>query len=225
MRAGGRRITVGLLLGLATAGAMAPSAVEPAPAQRVAVAPLVEELLSTLRSHAVMTAEFVQHNRWLAFAESDTARGCLTLVPPDRFRLEYVRPPGHLVGSDGRYVWTVVPEERQVLRAPLAQTTGWGELFYRGLDAPRDSLAPVHVDAQWGRVAAIALQPQPEWGLRELDVRVQVATGRLVGYAYTDEEGNRTTFRFEQVAFGGEVDSSVFRFSVPEGYELFDAGR
>ncbi|MBD3235612.1 MAG: hypothetical protein GF330_02785 [Candidatus Eisenbacteria bacterium] len=193
--------------------------------EETAVAPLVHRLLEDLRAHAGLTADFVQYNHWLAFAETDTSRGRLTLAPPDRFRLDYRQPPGHRIGSDGRYVWTIVPEQKQVLRAPRAETTGWDALFYEGLAAPRDSLALVREDPQWGRVASITLAPQPEWGLRALAVDLAVPSARPVGYAYTDEEGNRTRFRFTDLRYASAFDSTLFHFSVPEGYELFDAGR
>lgn len=193
--------------------------------ERVAARPLLARLLAELRAGAGMAAEFVQVNRWVVFDEPDTARGQLTVAFPNRFRLEYSHPPGHLVGSDGRHVWTFLPDERQVLRAELDETTGWVEFFFRGLEQPADSLARLYEHPRWGTVAVAALWVRPQWGLRDLYVELRLSGGLPVGYGYTDEEGNRVSFQFDKVALPESVDSGLFDFAVPDGYELFETGR
>lgn len=167
-------------------------------------------------------ARFVQTNRWAAFDEADTARGTLTVAPPDRFRFQYAQPPGHVVGSDARYVYTYIPEERQVLRAAAHHTTGLGELFWDGLGQAADSLARVVVRPDGERWAWVNLQPRPQWALRELAVAVRMPAFVPAAYRYVDEEGNEVRFELRRWRTLAAVPDSVFRFAVPEGYERLD---
>jgi outer membrane lipoprotein-sorting protein len=157
-----------------------------------AAAPLLARLRARLDAREVFQSSFLQSSYWVAFDEADSAAGILTVAPPDRFRLDYERPAGHLIGSDGRRVWTFVPEDRS---------------------------GP---DSDHGPVVRVPLRARPSWGVIELHVDLARATGMPVGYGYTDEEGNRFIFAFRDPRFVSAVDEGLFRFSVPEGYELFE---
>ncbi len=192
--------------------------------EQLPAAPLVEELLARFARSAGMRAEFLQINRWVVLEEPDSARGLLTVSPPHRFRLEYTEPAGHRMGCDGRYVWTYIPEERQVLRAAWRETTGWGDFFLQSLKEGADSLVTVREVPGGRRVAFLKLGPRPEWGLRELEMEIDLATGNPRAYGYIDEEGNRVRFEFLTVSFPKSLDDELFHFTVPESYELLDVG-
>jgi outer membrane lipoprotein-sorting protein len=185
--------------------------------------PVLAQARAHLRDRAGLRAEFRQVSEWAALGEADTSRGILTVAPSGRFLLDYAVPRGHRIGSDGARVWTYVPEERQVLRARVKQTTGWSGLFFESLAAAADSLAVVTATPDWGRVARVALVPRPEWGLAALHAVISLDSGLPVGYGYTDEEGNRIGFRFTSVRLLDALPDTLFRFSVPPGYALFDA--
>jgi outer membrane lipoprotein-sorting protein len=190
--------------------------------ERVPAAPMVEMFLERLSSAAGLQARFTQVNRWAVIDEADSAGGVLTLVPPQRFRLEYAHPRGHQVGCDGRYVWTFIPEERQVLRADVSATTGWGDFFLRAFYEGADSMATVSTRADGRRAARLILGPRPEWGVQSMDVTLDADRGVPLAYAYVDEEGNRYQFSFEEVSFPAHLPDSLFHFAVPRGYELVD---
>jgi outer membrane lipoprotein-sorting protein len=215
--AAGRHTAALVLACLGLCGATAAGAEAP-----VASAPLLEAILARLETRGAFESEFRQCNYWVAFDEADSARGRMTLAVPNRFCLDYREPPGHRVVGDGRYVWTVVPEERQVLRAAQEATSGWGDFFYRGLESAVDSLVPAVRDPAWGAVAHIALEPRPAWGIDSLYVDVALEGAMPVGYGYIDEEGNRIDFRFTAPRFPAGVDPARFKLELPEGYELFE---
>ena len=224
------RLRVALLLLIALAGGAGPGTLPAREAgarpessgEAGAVAPLLARLRARLDAGEVFQSSFLQSSYWVAFDEADSAAGVLTVAPPDRFRLDYERPAGHLIGSDGKYVWTLVPEDRQVLRARVEETTGWGQFFYEGLGQALDSLASAGPDSEHGPVVRVPLRARPSWGVSELHVDLARATGMPVGYGYTDEEGNRFIFAFGEPHFLSAVDEGLFRFSIPEGYELFE---
>ncbi|MBM3317328.1 MAG: outer membrane lipoprotein carrier protein LolA [Candidatus Eisenbacteria bacterium] len=216
----GRRAAWALALHLAAAACPAAAS---EPEDMTAVGPLVAAVRQRLIAGSLFQTEFVQVNRWAAFSEPDTARGRLTLAPPDRFVLEYREPPGQRIGSDGSFVWTFVPEERQVVRAPLDDTTGWGDFFVRGLETPADSFGRVERRAPWGEVVRVRLLPREEWGLEGLYVEIAAEARLPVGYGYTDAEGNAADFVFTRPRFPEAVGDTLFRFRVPAGHELFEA--
>lgn len=190
--------------------------------ERVVAAPMVEAFLQQLSSAAGLRTRFTQVNTWAVIEEADTSRGVLTLVPPDGFRLEYAVPRGHRVGCDGRYVWTYVPEERQVLRAELSATTGWGDFFLRAFYEGADSLVEITNGPGGRRAAQIVLGPRPEWGVQAMEVALDADRAVPLAYGYTDEEGNRYRFSFEGVEFPPALPDTLLRFTVPPGYELVE---
>jgi outer membrane lipoprotein-sorting protein len=210
------------VLVMATLAGAGRSPAAPEQGDRVAAAPIVETFLHRLAPAAGMRAHFTQVNLWAAIGEADTARGQLTLAPPHRFRLEYEHPRGHRVGCCGTHVWTYIPEERQVLRAALAATTGWGDFFLRALVEGADSLATLATVAGVRRAARIELGPRPEWGVQEMQVVLDADRGEPLAYLYVDEEGNRYRFEFRRVEFPAMLPDTLFAFGVPPGYELVD---
>ncbi len=183
---------------------------------------VVEQVLGRMQDAVGFAAEFEQINRWAAFDEPDQARGRLTVAPPDRFRFDYSEPDGHVVGSDGEHVYTVIPEERQVLRAAVRHTTGLGELFWEGLERAADSTAWIERDEQGREFAHIALPPRPEWGLHELEVVLETTRATPAYYRYVDEEGNRVRFQFLSWEWLARVPEDLFGFPIPEGFERLD---
>ncbi len=211
------RRVIGALIGVGWLMSAAASAI----ADEMPGAPLVESLLERLESGGGLRAPFVQINHWVMTPEPDTSRGVLSVAPPHRFRLDYQEPAGHCVGCDGRQVWTFVPEERQVLRAQLGGTTGWGDFFLEGLREAADSAAVVRV-VGGKRRAVLTLGARPAWGVQELVLELDVDTREPVAYEYTDEEGNRFRFEFTDVSYPSEWPPAAFRFEAPDGYEILD---
>ncbi len=201
---------------------VAPRGPEASDASRTPAAPIVEAFLERVSLAAGMRARFLQVNRWAVLDEADTARGRMTLAPPQRFRLQYDVPAGHLVGCDGRHVWTFVPEERQVLRADVSAATGWGDFFLRTFYESADSLATVWRTSDGAHVARIALGPRPEWGIRAMEAVLDRDRSVPVSYGYTDEEGNRYRFHFFDPEFPAALADTLFHFAVPPGYELLE---
>ncbi|MCK4304519.1 MAG: outer membrane lipoprotein carrier protein LolA, partial [Candidatus Eisenbacteria sp.] len=187
--------------------------------EQIDAAPLVEALLAQLAGAAGLRAEFLQINKWTVIDAADSARGTLVIAPPQRFLLEYREPAGHRVGCDGQFVWTYIPEERQVMRAAVTETTGWGDFFLRGLEESVDSLATLQEEGG-RRCACFMLGARPQWGVRSLELKIDLATGDLVYCAYQDEEGNRIHFELRQVEFPIAFRDSLFHFTVPQGFEL-----
>ncbi len=213
---------ISLLLAVAFALLVICSFSEADASESVSARLLASNLQNRVERCAALVASFRQINYWVMMEEADTANGSLILAPPHRFRLEYKRPAGHLVGCDGNYIWTYLPEDRQVLRASWRHTTGWGALFLKGLDAADDSLLTIITTPDGARVARLDLGAHPNWNLEALEVEIDIASGDPVSYSYEDEEGNRTRFDFLSVSYPETIDASDFEFFIPESYEMLD---
>src|SRR2546425_5051387 len=96
-----------------------PAAGPPAvPADAVAEARAVEEALNGLNG---LVASFTQTVESAGLPRPRVEKGKVYLLRPGRMRWEYEVPRGKLAVADGRKSYVYLPEERQVLVAPLDQ--------------------------------------------------------------------------------------------------------
>src|SRR5256712_4442526 len=109
-----------------------PAAGPPAvPADAVAEARAVEEALNGLTG---LVALFPQTVESAGLPRPQVEKGKVYLLRPGRMRWEYEVPRGKLAVADGRKSYVYLPEERQVLVAPLdpqGTRTGVGLLLDR----------------------------------------------------------------------------------------------
>lgn len=195
-----------------------------APDDAVSEARRVEAALNGMRG---LVARFTQTVESPGLPRPQIERGTVYLLRPGRMRWEYDEPRGKLAVADGRRSWLYLPEERQVLVAPLRSIeAGRGvPLLMRGrIDLTGD------FDIDWG--------PRPENGPRPLlltprspsaeyrylllepgpDHLVRVLTA-------VDPLGGRVTYRFSLVTQVGDLDETLFRFVPPEGVEVREMAR
>src|SRR5881296_1270524 len=110
-------VTVSTILAGSRLAAAPPAAGSPAvPADAVTEARAVEEALNGVRG---LVASFTQTVESAGLPRPQVEKGTLSLLRPGRMRWEYDEPPGKLAVADGRKSYVYLPEERQVLVAPL----------------------------------------------------------------------------------------------------------
>jgi len=188
-----------------------------------------EAVFETVRGwileHPSLEAPFVQVNRWTGWsdAEPDTARGVLHLERPCCFRLDYTDPPGHEVVCDGETLWTYVPDLEQVIRTPVPEAgVGAGDLFLWLLRSARPDTTAI---AEEPPIFRLGVEPPDDIGWRWLQIRVDMDSGSIAGYAYEDLQGNQTSFTFLEFTSVGRRGRESFRFRPPPGVavEVVDA--
>src|SRR2546427_9996335 len=114
----------------AAAGSAAGGA-PPGPADAVSEARRVEEALNGLKG---FVASFTQTVESPGLPRPQVEKGTVYLLRPGRMRWDYDVPRGKLAVADGRRTYVYLPEERQVLVAPLdphGTRTGVGLLLNR----------------------------------------------------------------------------------------------
>jgi len=188
------------------------------PADAVSEARSVEEALNGVRG---LVASFTQTVESAGLPRPQLERGTLYLMRPGRMRWEYDVPRGKLAIADGRRSWVYLPEERQVLVAPLdmdqsrsataillqrADLVGSFEISW-GKDDPRGP-RPLLLKPR---------EPQPEYDHLVLtpgaDHLVRVLT-------IFDPLGSQITYRFERLRRVETLDDDLFRFDPPAGIEI-----
>ena len=219
MTIGSREARVGasMILAAALAGAAARRAEAP-PADAVAEARAVEEALNGVRG---LVASFTQTVESAGLPRPQVEKGTLSLLRPGRMRWEYDEPPGKLAVADGRKSYVYLPEERQVLVAPLdlhGTRNGVGLLL-----GPVDLVGSFEIS--WGPPTSTRPRPlllKPRAARPEYDQLLLVpAEDHLVrALTIVDPLGSRITYRFDRIRRVETLDDALFRFQAPPGVEV-----
>ena len=212
-------------LGLAGAGRTAEAAAPPpagAQADAVGEARRLEEALNGVRG---LIASFTQTVESPGLPRPQIEKGTVYLLRPGRMRFQYDTPKGKLAISDGRKTYLYLPEERQVLVAPLD---------------PRSPASGVSILMQRIDLVstfAVSWGPGPERGPRPLMLSPRapqpeyeyllLTTGpdRLVrSLTIVEPLGSRVTYRLDRVRQVDTLDDELFEFSPPAGIEVQEVG-
>src|SRR5438445_9307435 len=108
------QISAPLLLGLALA-------VAPAAAADNALHQALARLQSRYETTRTLTADFRQSVESPTLASPLESHGTLAFEKPNRMRWDYAAPDPQLIVGDGETLWIYQPEDKQVIKAPLAQ--------------------------------------------------------------------------------------------------------
>lgn len=196
-----------LALGLAPAGT--PASAPPLAAQ--AAASDLDKVVGALRQISTMRADFTQTDRL-----GNTVRGVMTLKRPGKIRFDYGKDADLLVISNGKSLYMVDYEVRQVERWPI-KNSPLGALF----DPERDvktfgKLVPT------GNKDVFSVEvrdpKKPEFGMINLIfVRNPSAPGglQLTHWVALDAQNNRTRVQLSNQRYGLAVADSTFTFKDP----------
>jgi outer membrane lipoprotein carrier protein len=154
--------------------------------------------------------------------------GTLYLLRPGRMRWEYSRPPGKLAIADGDKTWLYLPEDRQVLVAPLtgeAGDRGMSILLGERIDLLREFAVSWGPSGEKGAARALQLIPRSP---RE-EYRSLLLTPRpdhlVRALTIVDALGGRVTYRFDDLRTVDSLETSLFRFTPPPDVEVQEVPR
>jgi len=165
-------------------------------------------------------ASFTQQFTPKGFKNSQSESGTVIFGPLPQMRWSYARPEQKLFVFDGSRSWFYIPADKQVTVADLdAERRAELPFLIIGDPAARDR-AFVVKETTKGNVVTATLQPRSAAAMiRNVVVSIDAATHFIRSVAYTDREGNQTTF-----SFGGfhkrATSPELFKFSVPAGVQV-----
>lgn len=188
-----------------------PSAYLAAPVPVSAAAGDLDSAVAALRGISTMTADFTQTDR-----NGSTVPGKLFLKRPGKIRFEYVPSAKMLVVSNGKSLYLVDYEVKQVQRWPIGNSP-LGALLDPSRDVkafgklmPTDNPNVVSVE--------VRDRKHPEYGVITLIfIRDAASPGglRLTNWVALDAQNNRTTVRLSNQAYGPAIADNKFSFTDP----------
>jgi outer membrane lipoprotein-sorting protein len=196
-----------LALGLAsgdTGPLAAPAAAQPAATD-------LDKVVGALRAISTMQADFTQTDR-----QGNTLRGVMTLKRPGKIRFDYGKNADFLVVSNGKSLYVVDYEVKQVERWPIGNSP-LGALFDPEKDVKRfGKLVPT---ANANVLSVEVRDPKkPEFGMITLIfVKNAAAPGglQLTHWVALDAQNNRTRVNLSNQRYGVAVADSTFTFKDP----------
>ncbi len=197
-----------LALGLAPGDSVRLTA--PAAAQSAATSDL-DRVVGALRAISTMKADFTQTDR-----QGNTLRGVMTLKRPGKIRFDYGKDADFLVVSNGKSLYVVDYEVKQVERWPIGNSP-LGALFDPGKDVKRFGKI-----VQTGNKDVFSVEvrdpKKPEFGMITLIfVKNASAPGglQLTHWVALDAQNNRTRVALSNQRYGVAVADSAFTFTDP----------
>jgi outer membrane lipoprotein carrier protein len=175
------------------------------------------------------STDFVHSYRGGVLRQQATERGRLLVKKPGRMRWEYSEPEKKLFVSDGRKIYSYIPQDRQVVISDMPQDdqaptpalflTGRGNIV-RDFDVAFDQLK----DAPTGSLA-LKLTPkkrEPEYA--SLTLVVDPRTFSLQMLITVDTQGGRSAFTFTNLKENLGIADNQFVFQMPRNVEVVRAG-
>lgn len=207
-----------LVLGLGAAAlalGLAPgtpaSLTAPVAAQSTAQAGDLDRVVTALRAISTMKADFTQTDR-----QGQTLRGTMALKRPGKIRFDYGKAANFLVISNGKSLYVIDYEVKQVERWPIGNSP-LGALFDPGKDVKRfGKLVPT------GNPDVISIEvrdpKKPEFGMiTMIFVKNAAAPGglQLTHWVALDAQNNRTRVQLSNQQYGVAIADSTFTFKDP----------
>jgi outer membrane lipoprotein carrier protein len=214
----GLTLLVSLLAGATSGSLVAAQGRQPAEA-------LAKDLQQKYDKVRDFSADFVQTYRGGVLRQTATERGRLIVKKPGKMRWEYRDPERKLFVSDGRKLYSYVPEDRQVLVSdvPDDDHATTPALFLAGKgNLGRDfTVSYAQADEAPAGTTVLKLSPrktEPEydWLMLAIDpVSLQIRMLITV-----DAQGGRSTFSLTNLKENVGVADKEFAFSIPRGVEV-----
>ena len=192
-------------------GAAVPLAMIAAPPAAVAQSGDLDRAVAALRGISTMKASFTQTDR-----AGQTMAGELTLKRPGKIRFDYGKSAPMLVVSNGKSLYLVDYDVKQVERWPISNSP-LGALLDPNRDVKRyGKLVPT---SNSGVVSVEVRDPKrPEFGVITLIFQRDANSPgglKLTHWVALDAQNNRTTVRLSNHRYGMSVADSAFTFSDP----------
>jgi outer membrane lipoprotein carrier protein len=188
-----------------------------------------EQLLRGFASHfralATFEADFVQTQDWAGMDDAPLWKGKLYLRRPNLFRIEYTEPPGHLQVSDGKTVWTYVPENGEVLAARLDSTSGpGGDILRWVLDTGQAEPDVAQIQVEGKPALMVSLLPAAGLGLSKVRLWIRPGSLDLCQYEIIDSSGNSNLYLLSRAKGNPKLSDEFFRFTPPAGVPIVQLG-
>lgn len=193
---------------------------DPVPAKPSAL----DRLRENWQARKSLIAHFTQTQAFAGFDEPLRSKGTLRILRPSYFEISYDPPNRQRQVCDGAFVWTYIPEQKQVVKTSLSpEATRSADLLDWALDeAALISSTPDDSMGEGG--VRLEVKPGARLPLEELRIWMRGSDATLLGYEAVDSEGNRTRMRFLDLRPAKGLKPGDFVFRPPPGVEVVEMG-
>jgi outer membrane lipoprotein carrier protein len=173
------------------------------------------------------SAEFVHSYRGGVLRKQATERGNVAVKKPGRMRWVYTTPEKKTFVSDGRKIYSYIPQDRQVIVSdvPTGDEATTAVMFLAGKgDVSRDFTASY---GQGGPAGTFALKLVPKRAERDYDalvLYVDPATLQIRALTTTDSQGGESTITFSNMKENQGLSDKEFAFRIPRGVDVITDG-
>jgi outer membrane lipoprotein carrier protein len=212
-----------------TAGAGAPAAVQPAPAGAQAsearqILERVERAYADVRS---LEADFIQDLRVPLLSSDQQSRGKLFQRQPNRLLMRFTDPAGDVVVADGQHLWMYYPsvDRVQVMRTSLAQngvSLDFQREFIHNANERYSSTLAGEETVDGRATHVLDLSPRTASPYRSVRIWVDKATHIVRRFEIAEQNDTVRRIELRNIRRNVTLDDALFRFTVPEGAQVFD---
>jgi outer membrane lipoprotein carrier protein len=171
------------------------------------------------------SADFVHAYRGGVLKQQATEKGKLLVKKPGKMRWEYTAPEKKLFVSDGRKIYSYIPQDKQVVVSsmprddqaptPALFLTGKGDIT-RDFNVAFDKVA----DAPAGSIALKLTPKRHEPDYESLTLVVEPKTLNLQMLITVDAQGGRSAFTFSNLKENVGLSDNQFVFQMPRNVDV-----
>jgi outer membrane lipoprotein carrier protein len=211
-----------LLLALATVPVSLGAQNRPAPES------LAQSLQQRYQGIRDFSASFVHTYRGGVLRTQAQERGTVSVKKPGRMRWVYTAPEKKEFVSDGRKIYSYIPQDRQVIvsAVPSDERATTPALFLAGKgDIARD-FAAAYVDPQLTGTLALKLSPKrAEPDYEYLVVAIDPTSLQIRALTTRDRQGGESTLTFSNLKENSGISDKEFMFRIPRGVDVITDGK
>jgi outer membrane lipoprotein carrier protein len=216
---------MGHLPGIAIVALLAGTLAAPSQPQALSAAGLARAVQRKYEQVRDFSADFEHVYEGGVLRKRVTERGRLLVKKPGMMRWTYTSPEKKEFVSDGRTLYSYVPEDRQVVvsAVPPSNEASSPALFLAGKGDILRDFAPSIAAVPGVGTSDVALKLVPSTPKREYDWIVLVldrATLQIRQLVTTDAQGGASTFVFTRLRENVGLPDKAFAFTIPRGVDV-----
>jgi outer membrane lipoprotein carrier protein len=173
------------------------------------------------------SADFVHTYRGGVLKTETREQGTVKVKKPGMMRWVYVKPERKEFVSDGKKVYSYIPEDRQVIMAtvPPEDAATSPAMFLAGKgEIVRDFTPTFEGNPPTGEVALKLTPKKNEPEYEYLVVTVDAKTLQLRGLTTKDRQGGQSALTFSNLKENTGISDKEFAFRVPRGVDVITDG-
>ena len=189
-----------------------------------AVAERVQQRYDTIRD---FEADFVQTYEGGVLRKKTTERGTVTIKRPGRMRWVYAAPERKEFVSDGRRLYSYLPEDKQVIVSPAPEgQSNTPALFLTGKGNLVRDFTPSYTEspATPGLISLKFVPIRTDPDVQSLILGVDPTTYQIRLLVATDRQGGTSTFTFSNLKENRGISDKIFEFRIPRGVDVVTNG-